>query len=344
MSTVPSLPIPALLVSIFPLAFPLEARADDSARAFAEEAGSRIEEKLSVRGDDPEWFFLVRELRHLAAGAFWEKPWAEVARNETDPVPSIVEFHEMLSERDIELVLAPIPAKGTIYPEKLDADFEPGDPVSTAPFLDRLRKEGLTVIDLESALVQRREGPDDSLWYCRQDAHFAPATIELLAGLVREAVPEIETGDADAFSIGETEFLSIAGDLVAGTDWEGVAGSEILELRRVRSVEDAPVTPDPTSPFLLLGDSHTLVFHQGAETGMHCTGAGLFEHLSREFGSAFDLVGVRGSGLVQARKQLFFHAVRHPGYWDEKRLVVWAFSMREWTQSRDRILPIPLER
>src|SRR6056297_2347010 len=88
--------------------------ADDSkAKAFAEEAAKRVEEKPSVRGDDEDWFFLTSELRHVATGQFWKQPWEDVAANQTDPLDSIVEFDGLLRDRGIELLLVPVPAKAT---------------------------------------------------------------------------------------------------------------------------------------------------------------------------------------------------------------------------------------
>ncbi len=75
---------------------------------------------------------------------------------------------------------------------------------------------------------------------------------------------------------------------------------------------------------------------------MHCTGAGTADQLSQRMGTLVNLIGVRGSGLVQARKQAFFHAPETPGFWAQMKLVVSIFSVREFTQSRDRIVPIPL--
>ena len=77
---------------------------------------------------------------------------------------------------------------------------------------------------------------------------------------------------------------------------------------------------------------------------MHCSGAGVIDHLAVRLGVVPDLVGVRGSGLVQARKQLFYKAASTPGYWESKKLVIWLFSVREFTQSTDRFISIPLER
>lgn len=82
---------------------------------------------------------------------------------------------------------------------------------------------------------------------------------------------------------------------------------------------------------MLLGDSHGLVFHVGAD--MHAQGAGLADQLAYELGFALDVVAVRGSGATPARFNLFRRARRTPGFWDGKRLVIWTFSVREFTQA-----------
>lgn len=313
-----------------------------AAQAFAEAVESRIEAKPSVPGDEEGWLFLVRELRHLGLGKFWEKPWQEVAANRSDPVSSMVEFHGLLAERGIELLLVPVPAKGRIYPEKVDSSFAVGDPDALSDFVKRLRERGLRVIDLESHFLEIRRKNAEAKLYCAQDAHYAPAAIEEIARILHKEIG-IETGQS-AFSLSKESELTIMGDQVSGSEWEGSLPRETLTVRYVMENGEKGVSPNPASPVLLLGDSHTLVFHAGEENGMHSRGAGLLDHLSYELRMPLDLVGVRGSGLVQARKQLYFRATSEPGFWDQKRCVVWVFSEREWTQSTDRLMSIPLDR
>lgn len=114
-------------------AFPVDAGEPAKEKAFSEVAASRVVEKPSVQGDEEGWLFPVRELRHFSMGRFWEKPWDEVAANATDPVPSMIESNALLEERGIQLILAPVPAKGRLYPEKLDGSFSPGDSGSLTP-------------------------------------------------------------------------------------------------------------------------------------------------------------------------------------------------------------------
>ncbi len=312
---------------------------------FAAEALKRIQPRPSVRGDDAGWFFLVKELKHLSTGRFWEKPWEEVAANGSDPIPSILEFHELLAKKGISLLLVPVPAKAGIYPDKLAGGFAPGEVAAIAPLLEKISLAGVKVLDLEPRFLEDRTVDPERLLYCRQDAHFSPAAIEVLAELISEEAKKIVTpGQSADLSIGDEEILSLVGDQIAGTEWEGAVALESLPVRYVESAGKRGVSPDAASPVLLLGDSHTLVFHEGKESGMHCSAAGVIDHLAVRLGIVPDLVGVRGSGLVQARKQLFFKAASTPGYWESKKLVVWLFSVREFTQSTDRFISIPLER
>ena len=318
--------------------------ADDRSLAFAEAALAKVRPAPSVRGDDPEWYFSVKEVKHLATDRFWEKPWEEIAANKSDPVPGIVEFHELLKARGIRLLVVPVPAKGAIYPEALATGFAPGDAAALAPFLKRISSAGVEVLDLEPVILEARKTDSTSLLYSRQDAHFSPLAVELIAKLVAERAPLVGNTTSGDFTVGEAETLTFSGDQIVGSEWDGVVPPESLPVRYVSASGKVGVTPDPTSPVLLLGDSHTLIFHEGKEGGMHCAGAGVLDHLAVRYGLAPDLVGVRGSGLVQARKQLFFKAAAAPGYWDAKKLVIWLFSAREFTQSSDKPVTIPLTR
>ena len=326
------------------LLFSMQLQGQDRALLFAEAAGAKVRQAPSVRGDDPGWFFPVREVKHLATGRFWEKPWEEVAANKSDPVPGIVEFHTMLKERGIRLLVVPVPAKASIYPETLVAGFTPGEVAPLAPFLVRLSAAGVESLDLEPLFLESRAKDPGDLLYCRQDAHFSPAAAERIATLVAARVSLEGTQGPGPFSVRERDTLTFTGDQITGSEWEGSVPPESLPVRYVDMGGTPGVAPDPASPVLLLGDSHTLVFHEGKEGGMHCSGAGVLDHLAVHYGLAPDLVGVRGSGLVQARKQLFYKAAGAPGYWDTKKLVVWLFSVREFTQSTDKPVTIPLTR
>lgn len=343
------IPIAALL-----FALSLNCRAADPSDAFAKESGTRAQTaKLTAQGDDPVWFFMSRELKQLALGKFWEKDWASIAANKSDPTPHIVKFNELLKAKGVQLIMVPIPAKAAIYPDKLASKFTTKDVQSLKTYYDELRKQGVEVLDIEPVLKDYRaktggEGKDKL--YCEQDAHFAPLTTEIIADLVKKKVENdawFKAQPKESFKRSTKNTLTIKGDQVKNGGFTPVPKDEVLTLtyagKDVGGKIEA-VKADKNSPVLLIGDSHTMVFTDGSSTGMHCQAAGLQDQLQYELGFAIDRVGNKGSGLVQARKSLVLMRVRNePGFWDRKKLVVWVFSTREFTQSSDRLIPLPIE-
>lgn len=337
------IPIMALLVSL-----ELPAQAQD----FAKECESRVQaETASVRGDDPAWFFIKRELKQLAAGKFWEKDWSKVAANKTDPTEHLLMFNDLLKAKGVRLIMVPIPAKAAIYPDRLAVKFKPGSATPVKAYYDTLRAKGLEVLDVEPVFNKYRAesgGEGEHKLYCEQDSHFAPLATEMIAGLVKEAV----AGDAwyqaqnkQGFKRSAKKTLTIRGDQVG--EFNPAPAEEVLTLSyagiEIGGKIEA-VVADKNSPVLLLGDSHTMVFTDGAQADMHCKSAGLMDQLQYELGFALDRVSNRGSGIMQARKSLVLSRVRNePGFWDEKKLVVWVFSAREFTQSSDKMRKLPIE-
>src|SRR5262249_575953 len=61
------------------------------------------------------WFFLSSDIRFLSVGQFWGADAAKVSRahkpESADPIPAIVDFHDQLKKRGIDLLLMPVPPK-----------------------------------------------------------------------------------------------------------------------------------------------------------------------------------------------------------------------------------------
>jgi alginate O-acetyltransferase complex protein AlgJ len=66
---------------------------------------------------------------------------------------------------------------------------------------------------------------------------------------------------------------------------------------------------------------------------MQAAGAGLADQLALETGLAVDLIGVRGSGATPARVNLLRRARADPEYLGKKKVIVWCFTAREFTES-----------
>lgn len=299
------------------------------------------------------WFFFGPELRHVSVGQFWGDRAVRVTRaqraNAADPLPAILDFQHQLEAANVELLIVPVPPKAIIFPDKLGMT-NPTIPIPV-PRLDRdhkafyelLREQGVEVLDLTGHFLKERFSPEDPL-YCRQDTHWSGAGCVIAAQQIAEAVrnrPWYATLNSKPENY-RTRWLStsIDGDLVRGL--EPPLPREELRLRMV-TVETSSIQKtvpiDPDSPIVLLGDSHALVFHAGED--MHATGSGLVDQLAAELGLPVDLVAVRGSGATAARLNLFRRAQNDPDYWQRKRLVIWCFAAREFTESDGwRIVPI----
>ena len=305
--------------------------AEEPAAAFRAECAKKAAagEDIAIPGADG-WLFLRPELRHIGVGPFWGEAAAKVSKatspDKADPLPAIVDFHGQLKAMGIELILAPVPCKALVYADKLGGPAEGRMDTIHQEFYQQLAAKGVKVLDLADAFAKEKAkdaaGP---LFYCKTDTHWSPYACELTAKLIKQRLdsPAWLKAKPDAFTTA-TETRTIIGDLTDGK------GAEELPVRVVTGA-DGTALVDKNSPVILLGDSHTLVFHSGEE--LHGTGAGLAEQLAAELGIAVDVIGVRGSGATPARVNLLRRAKAEPAYLAGKKVVIWCFAAREFTES-----------
>jgi alginate O-acetyltransferase complex protein AlgJ len=291
------------------------------------------------------WLFFGPELRFVSAGRFWGKSAEKISRATkpefADPLPAILDFHRQLRKMGIELLMVPVPPKSVVYPDFLSDQLavsrdNPPLRIDTEQqaFYQLLRKEGIQVLDLTSFFLTNRLHRDGAL-FCKQDTHWSGNGCVLAARKIHEEIqgrPWLKAIPKSAYQAA-WKSLPISGDL-----WKDLGdkslSQEILSVREVSAGSAGTrksVAPDRKSPVLLVGDSHNLVFHAGED--MHTRDAGLPDQLALELGFPVDLAAVRGSGATPARVNLLRRAQRDPQYWKAKKLVIWCFSSREFTQS-----------
>jgi hypothetical protein len=294
-------------------------------------------ESLVLRGTD-HWLFLTSELRFLSIKRFWgpEAPAASRAQRPdwADPLPAIVDFQRQLKERGIALLLVPVPPKAALYPDKLPATASPlpapENPIapSLSEFYSALNAEGVEVLDLAPLFLRHRSSNRGSV-YCATDSHWSGNGCVLAAQAIAERVRHLVPAQIQNPFISKWESASVHGDL---GDLPGAqtapSPDESLSLRQISGQDGAEVAPDSNSPLLLLGDSHTLVFHEFLGER-----AGLLDQLAFELGQAPDLIGTRGSGASPVRISLLRKSVKDPTYLAKKKIVVWCFTSREFTDA-----------
>ena len=303
--------------------------------SLAEKAAEAEARQTTVVSGKEGWLFFAPELRALSVGQFWGDAVPRVSRASTpefaDPLPAILDFKAQLDRAGIELIFVPIPAKATIYPEMIS---EHGDVTARTDeyhlrFYDILRQHSVNVLDLTPIFLKNRF-TDAGPIYCKQDTHWSGQGCVLAAAAIAEAIgtpvwaAEIPKRDLKT----ETRAIPITGDL-----WRDL-GDENLQKEQLRLtyVNAGVGLPNRNawraSPVILLGDSHSLVFHAGAD--MHAEGAGLPDHLAHQLGFPVDVVAVRGSGATPSRLNLYRRRDNMKG----KRVVVWCLSVREFTEGQ----------
>ncbi len=286
------------------------------------------------------YFFLSAELRQLSAGEFWGDNAAKVSMAKkpewADPLPAILDFNSQLKELGIDLVMVPVPLKAARCADKLPDDVRATLPADIAnvpaqqAFFKVLGDAGIKVIDLSQKLGAAE--------YCLTDSHWTPKACEIAADAIAAAIGDspwvAENAKDGLFTASDTE-LKITGDLAKMAD-EATTVAETLPMRKI---EGAVESKD--SPLLLLGDSHCLVFHVGGD--LFATGGGLADQLAFTLKMPIDVLGVRGSGATPARQNLFMRTKAGPEYLAGKKLVVWCFASREFTQSQQGWRPLPIQ-
>jgi hypothetical protein len=298
----------------------------------------------AVAGSDG-WLYLRAELRFLSVGRFWAAA-AAVSRSPksglADPLPAILDFNKQLKERGIQLLVVPIPPKAAIYPEEILPELAiSGKETMTTlnRFYDELRANGVEVLDLAPRYFEFRAKEHDLL-FCKTDSHWSGLGCMLAAQAIAQAVrAKIATQPSGSHYVSDWVSISLDGDLggLLGPDTPKTAPERIS----VRSVTDKAtgknVEPDSNSSVLLLGDSFTLVFHD-----FYAANAGLIDQLALELGFAPDLIGTRGSGATPVRAGLYRRASKDPGYLAKKKIIIWCFASREFTEAAQGWQELPV--
>lgn len=285
----------------------VDARADvGKLAASADKAG-----KSYIAGKNG-WFYFAPELRHLAAGKFWGNG------GNMDPMPAIVDFNAQCKKAGVELILVPVPAKATIYPENLIGKSGALDSIDQA-FLGALKSQGVKVLDLTSTFKAKRNATPV---FCKQDTHWSGTGVSLAA----DAIAKTLKGKPWYAGVKKSTYGVKAANVSAKGDLGEMAGkgAESIKVFKV----SGNTAPSSSSPVILLGDSHNLIFSAGGD--MISTGAGLPENLSAKLGFPLDVVAVRGSGATPARINL----ARRRDNLKGKKVVVWCFTTREFTEGQ----------
>jgi len=310
-----------LVLVVFGVTFGMFADAADVESA-AKRMLAEVEPGTIVYKGADGWLYSKNELSHLAKG---ELAGGRIAGKSNcskpqnaDPVPAIVDFNDQLKALGIELLLVPVPPKLAVYPA---APLAAGDAMANLkPFYEELRGRGVKVLDLSDLFIADSGAAP---LYCRTDAHWSPAGMLLAAQAITGVKKELKASRLD-----------VSGDLAKSLNAEAPA-AETVDFFEVPGENVSE-----KSPYLLIGDSHTLVFHSGGD--MLAANGGLADLLAALWGEPVDLIGVKGSAATAVRVNLYRKAAANPEWIKNKKLVIWCFTAREFTESATGWVRVPV--
>ncbi len=235
------------------------------------------------------WLYFRTEFDYLAGPPFLapqelarrRTPGARYGVPEPDPVPGLVQLHDELAARGIELVFFPVPVKAEVHPEKLvRAGGSPAPANSSFPELvGRLGAAGVPVYDSLPDL--RAAAAAGETLYLATDTHWNAAGMRVAAaGLARFLGRETALSSQPPAGFRRQSFShSFEGDLTRILDpGSGIFPDEAIELDEIVGLGGVPYSVTGELPessettatgtaapdLLLLGDSYSLVYSAAA--------------------------------------------------------------------------------
>ncbi len=310
-------------------------------------------EKVLLAGDDYLFYsvgldYLVGQpflssdqlLKRSEGNDIWESPV------QPDPVAAIVHFRDQLSLLGIELLVVPVPVKGSIEPEKLvSGNFtRPLRNRSWPDFITELISSNINIFDAGPALVDYSRHRGGA--FLQTDTHWLPGAMESVAEKLAEHI-----GTAFPLLTGKSEYqvrpvnISGTGDIAKMLTLPGnvkLFAEQQVETHQVLNDQEEYWQSDPDSAIiLLLGDSFTNMYSfNGLNWGF---GAGLAEHLSHKLKQPLDLVARNDSGAYATRDILALELLRGRDRLEGKKLVIWEFSERELSSGDWKLIELELK-
>lgn len=288
----------------------------------------------AITGEVKPWRFVTKELQHLAHGDLAQAVFPAINIEGTDPLPVIAQYGADLKKLGVELLLVPVPPKAAIYPDKLSTQLAADAAPAMKDFLAKISASGVQVLDLEPLFRQHRSTQPEQALYCATDSHWSPLGAELAAAAVAKqlaSLPSLSQRPSTTFTMSASETLEFHGDLLS-TEEKASLPPEQLPLRKV-----SPATAG-SSPILVIGDSHCQVFRTGGN--MLASDAGFIDHLANALGTPIEEVSSQASGADQPRADIARRTAKDRQFWSSRKVVVWLFTAREFTQGKWRPIPV----
>jgi hypothetical protein len=328
------------------------------------------------------WLFYRPDVRYLLepdrtetdnSGSAWVRPSDGWTRRDS-VLKAILQYHALLKERGIELLVVPVPGKPAIYPDKATsrlAAANAGIPSPTDELLKALERQGVATVDLFKLFrEQRKPGfTNNTGLYLARDTHWTPAGAQLAAqcvarkllemGWVKEGNKEFKTRRITVKRNGDIlDMMQIPGAL-RRFPAEAVECEQVIDPvlgMMVPSPSDRPGAykyPTQPSTLLVLGDSFCRIYQLPEPKSLGEISVGATEEMAKkdEASTRKLLPGSAGflAHLALAMKSPVDSIVSdggastdvrkrlsmNPEILEGKKVVIWEFIERDVQSGRD---------
>lgn len=257
------------------------------------------------------------EARRVRGTASWETPPTP------DPIPAIQEFAGQLSERNIELILLPIPVKAGVIPEKLSPKFKAQGILHNSSwnkFLFRLKESNIRIEGVDNILSH------DEPTFLKTDTHWRWDAMDAVAQQLSVELRGLKVEATSTFTE-KTEKISHQGDLYQMLPMLSPSffPKEDLDVHPVS--RSGASHSEAKASVLLMGDSFSNIYSD-PELGWGSR-AGLGVRLAFHLQAPVEEIVLNNNGAYATRLELIRRLSRDPSFLDSIRFVIWEFTERE---------------
>jgi len=284
-------------------------------------------------------------------------------------VAAIVRFRDQLKQRNIALLVIPIPGKPSIYPDQLPYVSTQSLHSPTQDLLAALNKQNVHTIDLFTLFHSLRQTESKPL-YLQTDTHWTPQGAELAAQAVADHIRTLNLAPKPSRDFLTTPItVQRIGDILEMTQVPNIRSyfpPEPVLCTRISDSRTGPLIPTPAdrpgsfrhpsreSQILVLGDSFCRIYQTPEPQSLgHIPttqpdansarrplpgSAGFISHLAFHLKAPLDYIISDGGASTDVRRKLATNAQLLAG----KTLVIWQFIERDIRLGREAWQDIPL--
>jgi|WetSurMetagenome_2_1015567.scaffolds.fasta_scaffold00008_98 hypothetical protein len=307
------------------------------------------------------WFFYMQDVDYLIRPYVLDPRSLKVDPNDVvmsdNPIRAAVTFKKQLAEFGVDLLVAIVPGKPSIYPEMLAG----GSDARKVSFkgnsfkaLADLRAAGIEAVDLFTSFIAERK--NDSLagdsMYLSKDTHWRARGVRTAAHVVAERIkqyPWYSPGTTE-YAIDST-FIDRTGDVGVMTTLPAFKVHELamaFPTEKTKCYQVYQVERDDkgneterhlykddskNSQIVLIGDSYSRIYQSDEPRS-----AGWISHIAYELKQPIASIVSDGGASTLVRESL----ARRPGLLKGKKLVVWEIVERDFRYGNEGWKDVPL--